>query len=156
MEKMKKEINPNIKKAYSEALVIINNLEPELYSKIPYGLISFFYRNKDNNYVANIDLTKSINEQNLLDETRALLAVIYRDYICSKEKRIKLLKEEEKYFQEKNDKLFDMFINKDTNAKDHKEDDDIQISENKEITIIKENIYTRIKTFLQKMISRNK
>ena len=156
MEKMKKEIDPNIKKAYSEALVIINNLEPELYSKIPYGLISFFYRNKDNNYVANIDLTKSINEQNLLDETRALLAVIYRDYICSKEKRIKLLKEEEKYFQEKNDKLFDMFSNKDTNAKDHKEDDDIQISENKEITIIKENIYTRIKAFLQKMISRNK
>lgn len=146
---MEKEINFKIKKAYSETLFIINNLEPALYRKIPYKLISFLNNNKDNDYVVNIDLNKSINGQNLLSETRSLLAVIYRDYICSKEKKLKILKEEEKYFQERKSKLFDMFNNKNNTRKNDNVDIDIQTPEENGLTIVKENIFTKFKNFIK-------
>ena len=85
---------------FSEVYEIINHLTQELRNKIPSDFVEFVSKNKDNNYVSEIDFTKNINEQKISKETRAILAIIYRDFLCTKEEKKKLIKEDEKYLLE--------------------------------------------------------
>ncbi len=137
-----------IKHAYSEVLYIINNLKPNLYRKIPNKFIRFLYSNMDYNYTVDIDLKKNINEQNLLPETRALLAIIYRDFICSKERKKELIEEDYNYFKEENKRINNVFNNrlpKDVNA---------QVNEEKKLIIVKDNIFTKIKRIIKIILGK--
>ena len=51
-----------------------------------------------------MDYSKSINEQDLLHETKTILSLIYRDYICTPEER-KMLIEKDKIKIEKEEEL---------------------------------------------------
>ncbi|MBR3325456.1 MAG: hypothetical protein IKG14_05375 [Clostridia bacterium] len=53
---------------------------------------------RDANYRPNIDYSKSIQYQNLLHQTRVIMAIIYRDYLCQKEEKEKLLKQERQQY----------------------------------------------------------
>ena len=62
-------------------------MEKGIKSKIPSQFVNFIDENRDIHYKPDIDFTKSINQQNLLKETRTILSLIYRDYICDKDKK---------------------------------------------------------------------
>lgn len=81
-------------KAFSETYDIVMHFDKKLYDKIPKSFIKLLKDNMDVNYKPNIDYSKGINNQKLLDETRTFLALIYRDFICSKEKRAELIQKE--------------------------------------------------------------
>ena len=83
-----------ISQSFSEAYDIVMHLEKSLYNKIPNSFIHMLKDNKDDNYKVNIDYSKSINEQVILKDTRVILSLIYRDYICSKEKRQELIEKD--------------------------------------------------------------
>lgn len=68
-------------KAYGEALYILKQLEPEEFNKIPNKLIKLLETKKDRKWQFEILPQKSLIEQNLLEETKAILAVIYRLYL---------------------------------------------------------------------------
>ena len=58
-----------------------------------------------------IDYSKNINEQNLLRDTRIILSLIYRDYICSEEKRQELIEKDRieiKEYEEKQKEKYDV------------------------------------------------
>ena len=74
-------------------------MEREIKSKIPSQFVNFIDGNRDIHYKPNIDFTKSINQQNLLKETRIILSLIYRDYICDKDKKKELLEKDAKEIQ---------------------------------------------------------
>lgn len=76
----------NIRKAFAEINDIILHSEIEIQMKIPYKLKKLIKDNMDINYDIKIDYAKSINEQRLLSETRDILAMIYRDYLCKEER----------------------------------------------------------------------
>lgn len=79
------------KQAFSEVYDIINHLDNEIKVKIPNGFVNLIKNNMDINYKIDIDYSKSIVNQNLLHETKILLSLIYRDYICDEKKRKELL-----------------------------------------------------------------
>lgn len=83
------------KQAFAEVLEVLENTKQSIVEKIPEKFIIFLQENKDNNYVAKIDFSKSNWEEDIKKEAQAILALIYRDYIVSEEKRTKLLKEEQ-------------------------------------------------------------
>lgn len=84
------------RQAYSEVYNIINHFEKELYAKIPQSFINAIKKNRDLNYKVNIDYTKTINEQELLRETRVILSLIYRDYLCTDEQRKEIILNDKK------------------------------------------------------------
>ena len=84
------------RKAFSEVNEIINHLEEDIYKKIPSKLIEKIIENKDNDYKTNINFNKSINDQKLLEETRVILALIYRDFICNEKEKQKLINNDKK------------------------------------------------------------
>ena len=81
--------------SFSEAYDIILHMDKELVKKIPENFIKFVEQNKAEDYKTNIDYNKSINQQELQKGTRVILSIIYRDYLCSSEKKKELMKNDE-------------------------------------------------------------
>ena len=81
-------------KAYAEAIVVLNNSNKEILDRIPEKLIYFLYENMDKNYLVNINFQDEHWENTLMDETKGILGLIYRDYIVSAQQRNELLLEE--------------------------------------------------------------
>lgn len=96
-----------MKKEYKEALAevdtILENTERELKDRIPNGFKNFIKNNMDNTHKIEIQSNKRLIEQNIRQETKEILALIYRDYICTPEERNELILEE-KYKKEQEEK----------------------------------------------------
>ena len=82
------------KQAFSETLEVLKNTDESILNKISPKFITFLNENKDEDYCVNIDFSKPNWEDDIKQETQAILALIYRDYIVSPEKRKELIKEE--------------------------------------------------------------
>ena len=114
-------------KAFSQVYDIINHFEPELYSKIPKKFITFLEENKDNNYISGIDYTKSINEQTLLHETKVILSIVYRKYICDEEKKMMLRQEDNIDYYNEQKKLEEKYKLDFESINLHKEDNCVNL-----------------------------
>lgn len=79
---------------YVDISIIIGMMPTEMKSKISNSFINFIENNKSNTYVSNINPKIPLREQNIRKETKEMLGIIYRDYLCSNEERIDLLQEE--------------------------------------------------------------
>lgn len=97
-------LDTEIKKAYSEVYEILKMVDKEYFDKIPKKFVEFLEREKDNNYIPNINENISLEEQKLLNDTINILAMIKLDYWCSSEEEkselLKLLNENEKKHRE--------------------------------------------------------
>lgn len=87
----------------------------ESVDKIPKELLNTFEYKKDENYNFNIDENKSFEEQIILDETKAILANIFRDYwatpkqkeiIINKQNNDRRILEEQKRIKYNPDDIF--------------------------------------------------
>lgn len=136
---------------YVDISVIISMMPTEMKSKISNSFINFIENNKSNNYVSNINPNIPLKEQNIRKETKEMLGIIYRDYLCNKEERINLLQEEKRELTKLEDEKREIYnpdnIFKKNNLKDNDEEnsikDEVSIVEYKE-SIIK-RIITKIK-----------
>lgn len=81
---------------YVDISVIISMMPTGMKSKISNSFINFIENNKSNNYVSNINPNIPLQEQNIRKETKEMLGIIYRDYLCNEEERINLLQEEKR------------------------------------------------------------
>ena len=83
------------KRAISEVIEILNHTDKEIVEKIPQKFINFLFENADNDYKPNINFYDDDWKNSVQDDTQAILALIYRDYIVSDDERKELLKEEQ-------------------------------------------------------------
>lgn len=90
----------NICKAFAEVNDILLHSEKEIQEKIPNNIKELIKNNIDTNYRIEIDYSKSINEQKLLNETRDILVMIYRDYLCSEQERKEIIEKNNQYKKE--------------------------------------------------------
>ena len=93
------------REAFAEVLKVLNYADKNLTNKIPNRFIDFLEENKDPNYIVKIDFTNDNWENTIKEETQAILALIYRDYIVSPEKRKELIAEETNVQQRIENKL---------------------------------------------------
>lgn len=110
---------------YSEAMVeaiyILKNSSEDVISKIPINIIKFLKQNSSKTYIFEPDIDEELI---IKPQTKAILAAIYRDYLCTSEEKIeynKKLLENEKVIQEKLIEEFkdkEIFNNK-SNAVEH-------------------------------------
>ena len=76
---MTKEKEIEYKKAYVELFKVLNEQQIE---RIPRDIIAYVTNNMDTNYTFGYDLSKSLKEQNFMDETKALILEIYERYLA--------------------------------------------------------------------------
>ena len=82
------------KRAISEVIAILNHTDKEIVEKIPEKFIKFLFENADKEYNPTIDFYNNNWDDTIEEDTKAILAIIYRDYIVLENERIELLKEE--------------------------------------------------------------
>ena len=140
------------KDAYVEVLGILDLLDEEQKNRIPKKLKEFFENNKNQDYQVNIDSNIPLEEQNLLQETVDILAMLKLNYWCTNEKEkeglLNLLNENEKKYQEELRKKYNpnnLFKDKESKR---------VIYTNEELSIVKytESIFKRIKDWLKRIL----
>lgn len=93
-----------IKSAYSEVYEILQLIDDEYINKVPEKFIEFIKKERDTEYIANINPNVPLEEQNLLKETINILALLKLDYWCKDEEEKKellnILNQNEEEYQE--------------------------------------------------------
>ena len=145
----------NYAKAYREVIEILNFVPKESVDKIPQTMIDTFKAKMDQNYIFNVDINKSFEEQELLDETKAIFANIFRDYwatpyqkerIEAKEKYDRQKAEEEKRAQFNPDNIF-----KKKEVDSGIENNTQELNNNLPIEVKKEKFFEKIIIFFKKV-----
>lgn len=90
----------NYHKAYKEVIEILKYVPKKSVNKIPKTMLETFEKKMDKDYVFNVDINKTFEEQNLLEETKDIFAVIFRDYWATPYQRERI-KAKEKYDRQK-------------------------------------------------------
>ncbi len=99
--KVEKEKSTNDEKAYKEVYEIIQKFPKEEREKIPLKFIETLKQRMDKIYPYRVEHITDFENQEMMEETKALLAVIYRDFLASKEEKEEILaKEHENQFND--------------------------------------------------------
>lgn len=141
----------NYPKAYKEVIEILKYVPKESVNKIPKSMLDTFNAKMDNNYEFFIDTNKGIEEQELLEETKAILANIFRDYWATPYQKERIL-EKERYDRQKIEEEKRANCNYDIFKKDNKvENKEDEVSNNNlPIEVKKEKFYKKIMNFIKK------
>lgn len=98
-------VSISTRQAYTELDNFIELLDEYNKNKIPKKLREYFKKEKDVNYTKNINPNQPIQEQNLKEETLALIAMLNLQYWCEdeneKERLKKIYTQNENKYQEK-------------------------------------------------------
>jgi len=86
--------NDKYAKALTEVYSVLQNSEKEIQDLIPEEFKKFVIDNMEKEYEVAINFDNENWDNCILEETQAILAMIYRDYIVSKEEKKKLVEEE--------------------------------------------------------------
>lgn len=134
----------NYKKAYKEVVEILKFVSKENVDKIPKEMLDMFEEEQDKEYNFKVDTTKSFEEQELLEETKAIFSNIFRDYwandyqrnvIIEKENMDRIKLEEEKYDSK------DLFKNNQKNFNKQNNNDKVDVN----LTVVKkENLFKKL------------
>lgn len=144
--------------AYSEVLVILDNMEDEYKNKVPQELINFFKRNEAKEYVFKLDNSIPLTEQRIKEKTLSLLAILNLNYWCSTDERKELIKkysDNERKFREEVDIKYhvDELLRKyDIKHKDIEEKATI---DNKVPVKYKESLLQRLINKIKKIFTKN-
>ena len=148
-------LSVNTRQAYTELDNFIELLDEYNKNKLPKKLRDFFKREKDNTYTKIIDPSIPIKEQNLKEETLALIAMLYLQYWCEDENEKRRLKkiysDNEIKHQQKLREMYnpdDVFKTKNTEVKNELNDtnDELAVIEYKESFL--NRVIGKIKRFL--------
>lgn len=95
-------ISKDLSEGISETLDILSHMDEIYIYKIPAKFREFLEKNKSNIYKPNLDHSKKINEMNLKNKTKDILAIIYLNYWCNSQEKneyVKILNNNEKRHQ---------------------------------------------------------
>ena len=154
----------NYSKAYKEIVEILKYVPEESVNKIPKEMRDMFEAEQLKTYDFQIDTEKAFEEQELLKETKAILANIFRDYWATDYQKARIIEKEnqdrEEWERKKREKYNpnDIFknINTSTNNDDISQNIQEQLNEeyNKSLPmeVQKQNIFQRLLSFIKKLV----
>lgn len=149
-------MNDKINKAYSEIYVILQLLDDEFINKLPKKFIEFINKERDTNYIVNINPNIPLEEQNLLPDTINILAMLKLDYWSTEEEKQELLsilnQNEKKYQEELREKYNpdNLFANRQP-VKNAKQAEEISL-----IPIKEKNFFIKLFEKIKNMFQKNK
>ena len=89
-------------KRLTEVDEILNHLSKEDYNKIPTNVIKYIKENKDSHYVWKYDSLKKLKDQNVSNDTIAILSYLNMEYLLNNEQKSYMKKLHDLYEHKKN------------------------------------------------------
>lgn len=95
--------------AAAEAIAVLNHTDISLLSKVPYSIVQALEtKAAECTEEVKLDLTLSLNEQQISEDAKVILTILYKDFLCSEEEEQKLneriLENEKEYNKELEEK----------------------------------------------------
>lgn len=136
-------LNQRYAEASVEVLDILEHMNTNDLAKVSNKFIDFLKENASKNYICNLDYSKKLNDMELKEETRGLLALMYEKYWCPEEEKEELKK---KFYE--NEKKYQKELREKYNPDNifTKNQDNIIESENNQTQLIeyKESVFRKI------------
>ncbi len=145
----------NYNKAFKEVVEILKHVPEESVLKIPQDMREMFEDEMDKEYNFEIKDNVEFEDLELLDETKAILANIFRDYWATPYQRERILAKEQydrqKVDEEKQKKYNSNDLFKRKNINDTKE---IESSNNENLPVIvkEEKFYRKLINFIRELL----
>ncbi len=101
--------------AYSEVLEILKHVDKKDINKIPVDMLNMFKKNASNENKFNYDPNKTLQEQNVSEVTRIIIAILFRDYWATLEQKEKIISVQNTKRKKNNEEKYsnnDIFKNK--------------------------------------------
>lgn len=143
-------ISQEYSKAVVEILEILKKLPSREVNKIPKKLLDFFSEVAAENYNPQLDFSQGLNKIELMEKTKDILAMLYRNYWCSQEEKKEydiLINENEKRYQEELSQRYSVENLFNQRSKKKKENTE----KNLPIVIEKEKFYKKVLDFIKKL-----
>ena len=81
------------KDVYKEVFVILSNFNKEILDKIPSRIFNKIANlAADSEIEVNIDMTKELEDQNISEESKDMISLLYYKYIADDEEKLELIK----------------------------------------------------------------
>lgn len=96
-------------KAFTEVYTILSYLNKEEYNKIPKEVLDAIKKNRDTDYIYEVNKELDLEKQEMLLETRAILFNLFRDYLATpkqKEKIVRFQRQEKMKIEEEKRKKY--------------------------------------------------
>lgn len=140
----------NYTKAYKEVMEILKFVPQDSVNKIPKTMLEVFKAKMDKDWKFTVNINKSFEEQDLLDETKAIFANIFRDYWATPYQKERIMAKE-KYDRQKIEKeKLEKYNPNDLFKKTKTNEEKAEIS-NLPIEVKKEKFYEKIINFFKKI-----
>ena len=133
----------NDKCLYKDTYTIIEMMGDTLRSRINPQFIAFLRENKDDNFEGTVDRNIPLKNQNLRNEVKIMLSLIYINYFCEGEEKKKIIQKEEENIKNFYNK--DIFETKnEIKAEEKNESKDETTSKSNAMIVYKESIIQKI------------
>ena len=138
--------NINYIKAYTEVKCLLEYLPKSYIDRLPKKLIELIERQSNDQYKINIDINKSLLEQNFSKKTKDLIAVIKYNYWSTEEEKRKL---KEIFYENENKYQKELLKKYNPNDIFQNRENEIELTEentkqNLKMVEYKENIFTKL------------
>lgn len=127
--------------AFSEVNAILNIMPSNLFNKIPLKFRQMISEYKNNSY--NPQIEEPVEDYELKDETKIILSLIYRDFLCSDEEKERLKVRDAQKLQEEEEQLREKY-NPDNIFNNRKTENVETVEEPVAMVEYKESFFTRI------------
>lgn len=137
--------------AFSEVNAILNIMPSNLYNKIPLKFKQMISEYKNNSYNPRIE--EPVENFKLKDETKIILSLIYRDFLCNDEEKERLKARDAQKLQEEEEQLREKY-NPDNIFNNRKTEDFETVAEPVAMVEYKESFFTRILNKIKNIFRR--
>ena len=132
---------------YKDTYTIIEMMDDSLKSRINPDFIRFLKENQDNSFEGTINKNIPLKEQNLREEIKIMLSLIYIDYFCEKDEKDKIIQKEENNLRE--------FYSRDIFEKNNIKNQPNITEKPKEMVVYKETLIQKIINKIKKFFNKN-
>ena len=144
----------NYPKAYKEVIEILKYVPEESVNKIPQTMLDTFKTKMDKDYNFIVDINKTFEEQELLAETKAIFANIFRDYWATPYQKERI-EAKERYDRKQIEKLKQEKYNPNNIFKTREMQINDKNINNLPMEVKKEKFYQKIISWMKKIFNIN-
>ena len=143
-------VNIEHKIAYSEVLEILKYISKEEFNKVPQDMLEMFKANAINNNEFVYNPRKTLQEQNVSETARTIIAILFRDYWATENQKKKILKKQN-YDREK---IKEEMYNNNILKKHNTQQNEAYIKNEVAMIEYKESIFTKIKNWFKHFFNK--
>lgn len=147
-------------RVYSELYDILKFCDNDLKNKISRKFLKFLNDNRDKTYITNINPYLPLEEQNILEETKNYLGLVYRSYFADENEKLEFARKDKEEYErleeEKRQKYNpdNIFKNKEKVIENNIEKSEVDTKIELPMMAIKKNIIVRIIDKIKKFFSK--